>query len=233
MYKNLHFKESLENVKDVLELSNKENISNKNYIRMVDKNSGKILINRRENIVTHRGRTFALEKLYEDVNDSSDYPIKNHQRIINLFSVGSGGCQVGSPFDPILPTPLDTNLTTPIPFKETSAGNAVDIDLAKYPVAPTVSVLSGKDLYYHKRFKILDPEWLISRNTNTVYKKLELLIDMDDCRTSINNDDTINELGLYFSTDTFTQPELYSRVTFPTEPLTGNKKILVEYYTFA
>lgn len=222
----IEFKESLDNINDILEISNKEILPNKNFIRIIDRNTGKVLINRKENIITHRGRTFALERLYADNNDLPSYNIKNFNRTINLFSVGDGGCPSGDPFSPIIPSPLDLHLANKIPFRDVVARDTTNIDLDIYPVTPNTQ--SGRDLYYYKRFNILDPEWYIDRNTNTVYKKLELLIDLDDCR-----DEVINELGLFFSTSSFTDVEMYSRVTFPTENISGNKRILVEYYTFA
>lgn len=227
----LNFKESLHSITDILRI-NKENITpNKNYIRILDKNTGRVLINRRENIITHRGRTFALEKLYKDVNDSTDYPIKNYDRKINLFSVGDGGCPVGDPFSPIIPSPLDLELANKVPFITIPVGiDPVDIYpdivMSNYPTVP--EVVSGNNIYYYKRFNILEPEWFIDRATNTVYKKVELILNIEDCRNEY-----INELSLFFSTDTFTDIEMYSRVTFPTEAITGSKLLVVEYYTFA
>ena len=224
--KSLIFKENLDNnIKDVLELTRDSNLSKENYIRVVDADTGRVLINRRKNIITHRGRTFALEKLYEDANDLSTYSIKNFNRTINLFSVGDGGCPLGDPFSPIIPSALDLRLANKVPFQNKAAGDN-SVDVAKYPVTPLIE--SGRDLYYYKKFNILDPEWFIDRPTNTVYKKLDLLVDVTDCRN-----ESVNELGLFFSTSTFTQPEMYSRVTFPTESITGSKRILIEYYTFA
>lgn len=227
----IEFKENLDEVKDTLEISNKENVKNKNYIRVVDVNSGKVLVKRKENIITLRGRTFALEKLYEDVNNVTEYTIKNYDRTINLFSIGNGGCPEGDPFSPIIPTPLDTALANRIPFITIPDGTDPitiypNIIMSNYPVDP--DPVESDNLYYYKRFNIRDPEWNIDLNTNTTCKKLELLIDIEDCR-----DENINELGLYFSTNSFTEPEMYSRVTFPTWHMSGGTKILVEYYTFA
>lgn len=226
--KKIIIEENLDNVKDILEISREENLENKNYIRLIDANTGRVLINRKHNIITHRGRTFALEKLYGDTNNLNSYSIKNLNRSINLFSVGDGGCPQGDPFSPILPSPLDLQLANKVPFQNKVAGDNGDngVDTDKYPVTPSTE--SGRDLYYYKRFNILDPEWFIDRPTNTVYKKLDLIVDITDCRNEY-----VNELGLFFSTSTFTQIEMYSRVTFPTESITGNKRILVEYYTFA
>lgn len=223
--KKIIIEEHLDDIKDVLEIPKDFILYNKNFIRMIDANTGRVIINRKVNIVTHRGRTFALERLYEDANNSDDYPIKNFNRTINLFSVGDGGCPEGDPFSPINPSPLNTGLANRIPFLNLIEGST-DVDTDVYPASPTT--IDGRDLYYRKRFNVLDPVWYINRDTNTVYKKVELLIDLKDCRN-----ESINELGLFFSTDTFTDIEMYSRVTFPTELITGNKKLLIEYYTFA
>jgi len=229
--KKIEFKENSDTIKDILRISNKEEIKNENYIRVVDADTGRVLIERKKNIITLRGRTFALEKLYENTNNSPSYPTKNYNRKINLFSVGTGGCPVGDPFSPILPSPLDVALADRVPFITLPVGSNPtdiypDISMTNYPVAP--ELVGDNNLYYYKIFNILEPEWFIDLNTNTTYEKVELLVDMEDCRN-----ENLNELSLFFSTNTHTEPEMYSRVTFPTEHISGNKRIVVEYYTFA
>jgi hypothetical protein len=198
--------------------------NHKNFIKILDADTKEVLVSRRENLVVHRGRTFALEKLYNDSYNASPYPTNNLSRKINLFSVGTGGCNSGTPELAIPPTPLDTNLTTIIPFISSSSDNA---DHSIYPIATHEGSVYN---YYYKRFEVIDPVWYLDRTSNTVYKKLELLVDVTDAR----DPGTISELGLFFSGNSdFSDPEMYSRVTFPTENISGSKRLQIEYYTYA
>ena len=75
---------------------------------------------------------------------------------------------------------------------------------------------------------------------NTVYKQITMSITSDDCRTATSN--WINELCLYFSrvggSDvrggvSFSNPEMFSRITFPTEYLSANKALEIVYNVYA
>lgn len=183
-----------------------------------------------KNKVVLRGRTFSLENLYKDMIPASSGYIRNLDRSINLFQVGSGGCPLNDPFNPIPVAPKDQFLKAPIPFR-TFINDSTDsivnpIDPLVYKGVITNSL--GHNEYYYKRFENQNPVFYLDKDKNHIYKKLELVVSLDDCRNR-----EINEVGLFFSTPNFEQVEMYSRCTFPTYAIRSTDTLLIEYYTYA
>jgi hypothetical protein len=178
-------------------------------------------------------------------------------RQICMFRVGTGGTP-SLPLVPEAPVFYNDRLIQPVPFRLDVQDN---IRNPYFNVAINKSIYSGvedNDTYYGRayNYKAFDSaEWWINTDTLTggvVYHKLTLTISEQDFRYIPASVDTlniptytpyINELALYFaapSTDadgvvTFTDPEMFSRITFPTEPLalTSKKSIRIEYYIYA
>lgn len=197
-------------------------------VQGVDPATGRVLF-RRKNVVTLRGRTFALENLYKDLAPAESGYVRDLLRQINLFKVGSGGAPVNDPFSPIAPSALDLDLVNPVAFRVVNRLVAETALLGEEVPIYKLPVVKGDNTYYYgKRFENTDPEWILDKAKNTVYKVLNLMISPKDVRNA-----KINELGLVFSTSTFGSPELYSRVTFDTESFTEIKGLLFQYFTYA
>jgi hypothetical protein len=212
----------------------------------VDDFGNKVL--EKDNLIVLRGRTFALEKLFDSPIDptTSGYKV-NMNRTICIFKIGSGGCDVNSaPFQPFTPLYSDENLATPVPFViEDSQKYAdqlktdnpsiieamTDADKHRYYLPSLKS--NGSAEYYGKVFEVA-PQWVFNKDTNEVYKKIMIKVDANEARGFL-----VNELGLVIAeydsaTNTYVDDELFSRVTFDTESLTSlTKTLLIEYLIFA
>ena len=207
---------------------------------------GKILLIK-NNLIVLRGRTLALEKLFDldlDGTFPSDYII-NRSRKICLFKVGTGGTLPDDPFNPIVVQYGERDLANPVPFRilVPDLGDAfVQDEAERYFGENTVTGGPDGDVleYYFKRINISNefkPEWEFDLNTNTVAVKMALKLDSLDVK-----DQLINELGLFAASvgveagtgnAVFSDPEMVSRITFDTEAMRGQKEILIDYYIFS
>ena len=113
-------------------------------------------------------------------------------------------------------------------------------ELANYGGAEAVVGESSQFYYYLKHFDSRDPAWFFDEMRNTVYKQITMSITKNDCRSSTSN--WINELCLYFGRlsgsdlrggAAFTNAEMFSRITFPTEYLSANKALEIVYNVYA
>jgi len=222
-----------------------------------DVTTGKVLFEK-DNIIVLRGRVFALEKLFHDeITDStvslpSESPIYQSglDRKVVAFGVGKGGADITNPFEPFAPEPnlvAGRMLADQIPFRYHDETRPDDGPLVHIPVEERdnygggISSGDGVD-YMLKHFDQRDPSWVFSDDLNEVYKKIQLFITKDDCRTQPSN--WINELGLYFALydsanldsndcSIFQNYELFSRITFPTEYMSPEKEIAIEYRIYS
>jgi hypothetical protein len=220
---------------------------------------GRLIFQKRPNLIVLRGRTFALEMLFDNMIGSSGVTggavpyISDNARNIMAFGVGSGGASGSSPFTPDAPPPTGqagVELVTPIPFRFHDSSQSASGDptlfipggeIANYGGAVQVPGGSSTQVYYYlKNFAVSPPAWYFSESANTVYKAVELTISGNDCETPGGNQ--VNELCLYFSrlgtpdangACTFLNPEMFSRITFPTEYFTIGKGLNVEYRIYA
>jgi hypothetical protein len=220
------------NIEDVLSHFDKTDLDSPqgvNFIRIEDAETGRVLLQRRENKVVLRGRVFSLEKLYNHNSNYLNY-VNNLDREINLFKIGSGGTPMNDPYSPIAPDINDRDLTNPVPFRVVNATvPETALTLEEQTIYHLPVVEGNLTKYYGKRFETFFPEWVIDPAKNTVFRRLQLLINIRDARNSI-----INELALFFSTpDTFSDAEIYSRVTFPNEAIQDTKTLRIYYYTYA
>ena len=223
-------------------------------INMFVEDEDGIVLKKYKNLIVLRGRTFALEKLYNSEIDDSLYGgtyKKNLNRKICLFKVGQGGADIAAtPFNPVLPVFSDEDLTTPVPFVivdpdkmavQEKADNpsifasALTGELATKYFNPVQTDVNGTTVssYYLKTFEA-EPEWFIDKVNNEVYKKIILKLDVFDVRERY-----INELGLYIAeydsvNKVYKDVEMISRLTFDTESMSSlTKTIKFEYYTYA
>lgn len=208
------------------------------------------LIIEKDNLITLRGRSYALEQLFkEPINGSG---LVNTNRVPCLFKIGSGGADIGQnganglPFNPYIPSFDDTDLGNPVPFlsidpaknsNELSENNPsivtelAESDLNTYFLPKETR--SGVSSYYGKIFEA-GSSYVYDQSRNTVFRKIELKVTQQEARGNL-----INELGLVIAElDTTNHiakdAELSTRVTFPSIALTDlNSHIRVEYYLYA
>lgn len=206
---------------------------------------GNILLEK-DNLIVLRGRTFALEKLFNktiDVNLAPNYT-RNLNRSICLFKIGTGGTPIDQPFNPFVPAPTDMNLAAEVPFITIDNDGVDDIDTSVYR-----TLGEGDDMryydgrvdsgdssikrYYAKAFDIV-PEWNYNTSPDEVFMKVTLRIAAKDARGKY-----INELSLLLAsynagTNTYTDIEPFSRICFDTESLKNRTKtILIDYMIYA
>jgi hypothetical protein len=196
-------------------------------LNFINPANGQLLF-RKSNKVVLRGRTFAIENVFKKMVNpqvATNY-LANLNRKVNFFKVGKGGTPINDLFAPLTISPISEMLNSEIPFQSIPSNAQL---LATDPTTYILPVVEGaKTSYYGKQFDNRDPEFIFSKEDNRVAIRMELSISEYDLR-----DRYINELGLYFSTTSFAQPELYSKVHFPSESFTGTKGLLVEYWAFA
>jgi hypothetical protein len=209
-----------------------------------DKDGNVIL--ERDNEIVLRGRTFALEKLFEAVITGSPYE-QNLDRKVSMFKIGSGGAPESNPFEPYEPNYDDMGLTTPQPFLTVDPNKMSDPEKASNPSIVTELSPEQELKYYLPVVDSLDPqvthyygktfesqEWGFDQANNEVFRKLTLLISDLDVR-----DLNINELSLMIAhyddlNNSFQQVEAFSRICFPTENFSNlSKSVTVEYYIYA
>jgi hypothetical protein len=215
---------------------------------IVDEFGNTVLKQEKDNLIVLRGRTFALEKLFNDPIDPtiSGYQV-NMDRTICLFGIGAGGADIKSaPFQPFTPLYSDENLAVPIPFVIEDSGKYSDQDKTNNPsFIETMTAeqratyfnpiirSNGATEYFSKVFEV-KPQWVFNKTTNEVYKKIMLKLDKNEARGYM-----VNELGLQIGwmnpkNKLYEDIELFSRVTFDTESLTSlTKSLLIEYLIFA
>jgi hypothetical protein len=213
---------------------------------IIDEFGNTILKQEKDNLIVLRGRTFALEKLFNDPIDpvSSGYKV-NMNRTICLFKIGAGGADIESaPFQPFTPSYNDEDLALPIPFVIEDSNKYSDPEKTNNPsIIDSMSEEhrkiyhlpqirnNGTSEYYAKVFEV-KPQWVFNKTTNEVYKKIMLKINENEARGFM-----VNELGLLIAErdgNVYKDAELFSRVTFDTESLTSlTKSLLIEYLIFA
>lgn len=218
-------------------------------------NTGRTVFSRRNNLILLRGRTFALEALFNDnigaegVSSGTNPYLSNLDRSISGFVVGrSGTASPSAPFDPKAVEPRDRWLSSEIPFRvhDTAADESQpdifipDSEKNLYSSGRAGSTSTQRE-YYMKRFDNFDPTWNFDETTNEVYKLITMSISAHDCRTLV--DPIINELGLVIAqnlgtTDAsgmpeFTDIELFSKIHFPSEYLAEGKSLSIEYLVYS
>jgi hypothetical protein len=242
---------------DVLELIKDPeiNLGLSGAISSMTDNTGRVCFKDRCNLIVLRGRTFSLEKLFNTTIDSNGVNsgavpyISDLNRQILGFGVGYGGAPSGDPFSPYSVPPTGDSgvaLTQPIPFRlhdtsQSASGNGLlyvpSNEITNYGDLRSVS---GSQYHYYMKLFDSPPVWVFNAAANTVYKQILLSISVNDCRTTVGHQ--INELCLYFGRNSghdvyngnvITHPEMFSKITFPTENISGSKTLSIVYNIYA
>ena len=207
------------------------------FVVVKDADSGKILM-AKKNLVVRRGREMTLRQIFRipgSITGETEATLKD--KSILLFGIGSGGAPSNDPFNPFAPTPADTDLSSAMPFRITTAAAAMpSSDAALYTDGRAGS--GGSTEWYKKTFTNNHGEITVNPATDETFVKLQLQITKDDAR-----DRFVNELALYWAkfngsaTDMnakYTEYTMFSRITFLTEPLPSNtnKALDIDYYVY-
>lgn len=199
-----------------------------NFIVIKDAETGKTL-SVQNNLVALSGRTLALRKLF-NVLPAGTNQDGFDQRSVCLFSIGSGGTPTSDPFKPTPPVSSDVQLNTAVPFRVTNTSTGVSLTTDEQSWYTDAQAAGSMTKFFKKKFRNI--ELVENTSRNEVYVKISLEISEKDARGSL-----ISELGLFSAKkngNVFTDYELFSRVTFQTEPLNDslNKALLINYYVF-
>ena len=176
----------------------------------------------------------------DTIENNLDYLLN---RRVCLFGIGSGGVANEAWFSPSTVVPTSTNLISPIAFCD---GESDD-----YTNNPDFYHGERDGKYYLKRLNTKDsndgycPSWVYDKATNTIAMMCSIHINESYLSNPSDGQiQRINELALYMANETVTQDngvnvssfsniEMFSRITFDTESLQSNKELLIEYYIFA
>jgi len=247
----LTFKDEFNNINEEISRTVSTDTNNttnlKGVVKFINPDTGETIFEK-ENLIVLRGRTFALEKLFGVPITGSPY-IQNLNRSVALFKIGKGGTPEGDPFNPIVPEYFHTSLSDEVPFITVDPNKLTsgDIEKASNPSIVTELSIDQQHKYYMPVVDTLDPEvthyygknfedaeWVFDEVNNEVYRELSLFISAIDARGKY-----INELGLFIAeydevNNEYLNLELFSKLTFDTEPLSNNtKSILIQYRIYA
>lgn len=205
------------------------------FVVVKDEN-GEILI-AKKNLVVRSGRNLSLRKIFGQPGFilGEDEAALNQKKVL-LFGIGSGGTPSSDPFNPTLPTPSDTDLSSPLYFRTSTAALPLSTtDAALYTDGRDVN---GTTRWYKKRFSNGNGEFVVDSTNDWVYNKLQLQITEKEAR-----DFFVNEISLYYTQYSsagvtqnlkYTNYSLFSRFTFQTEPMPSNtnKALNIDYYVY-
>lgn len=179
------------------------------YVEIYDEN--KQLIGK-SNIVVYTGREVVTSRMF-NIQNPNITPTPSE--FICWFGIGTGGCPVGDPLNPISPSNTDTDLETPVGI------NASDATYADF-----------HDGYYYKH-PIDSVEFDRDDENDNAYliAKISVTLSIYD-----GNDNNLSEAGLFTAASdaggyagNFT---LYARITFPTVVKTSSRQLTFIWYTF-
>jgi hypothetical protein len=202
-----------------------------------DAETGEILF-KKKNLVVRSGREMTLRKIFGipgSIPGETEADLK--EKFVLTFGIGNGGTPNADPFNPLVPTPSDSDLSNPISFR--SEFGSVTIPLGEADNYADNRISSGGQVdWYKKVFTNGHGVLTVDPDTDEVYNELELFISSSDAR-----DKFINEIGLYFSkynpaandpSQRHTEFKIFSRFTFMTEPMPSatNKALKISYFVY-
>lgn len=249
-----------ENNKDLI-IKDKLNISENNkkehvrgHVILKDHDTGKVLVEK-DNLVLLRTRVWLFEQLFKTTPPTTYSSTVDNDRQIALLTIGQGGADVNATaFSPYVPKFDDKALGQKVPFIIVNPDK--DNDSSLKPNPSVVQELSedqknvyylpetepdGSIYYYGKRPTNANANspygnskgWNIDQSTGEVSFSIEFSIGTTDARGYI-----INELGLFLAhydkgSNTYTNSELATRITFDSESMNSLTKTLdIEYILY-
>jgi len=220
------------------------------HVVVVDDITGETILEK-DNLVLLRGRTFALEKMFDKVNDIKGFSKTDlANKKICLWKAGRGGCVSGEPFNLLSIEPHDTSLGEEIPFIAVKNNSSRPAGYyGEVPSAIKDNYNNEYTYYYAKTFD--DMEWVTNTNeygySDEIALKITLKITEDDFKTILDYDENnnvmfkrntfINEIALCIanpvksnSVDRMDNLELATKLNFESEPYFSNLKVATIYY---
>lgn len=179
------------------------------YVEIYDED--KQLIGK-SNLVVYSGREVVASRM---LNIQNPYITPTPDEFICWFGIGSGGCPVGDPLNPISPSNTDIDLTSPVGI------NASDATCADF-----------HDGYYYKHpLEAVNYEQDAENDNAYLIAKITITLSIYDA-----NGNNLSEAGLYTAASdaggysgNFT---LYARITFPTIVKTSSRQLTFIWYLF-
>lgn len=177
----------------------------------IDENSEKQLIGK-NNLVVYLGREWLLSRAfnYQNVNITPD-----KDEYICWFGLGTGGCPVGDPLDPISPTNLDTDLDTPCGISQTDV-NCAEFVVGWYYKHPLDSLTFVQD-------PDNDNKWLLMSVTTTISAADAVGFNLSEAGLFTAQSDAGGYAGPF---------SLFARITFPTIVKTSARQLVFVWYIY-
>jgi len=222
----------------------------KGHVVVVDDISGEVVLEK-DNLVVLRGRTFALEKMFDKKNEIKGFNQTDlATKKICLWKAGCGGCVSGEPFNLLSIDPDCTALGEEVPFIAVKDGaDRPEGYYGEVAAAVKDNYNQGYTYYYAKTFDNM--EWVTNTNEygkmDEIALKITLKITEDDFKTVLAYDENdnvmfnrstfINEIALCIANpvktnviDRMDNIELATRLNFESEPYFSNLKAATIYY---
>jgi len=179
----------------------------------IDENNNKKL-HAKSNLVVYLGRETIAQRMFGIDNLPSE---STKDETITWLGVGSGGVNIGDPFNPSPPVATDTDLAISIGIVPDTDSSCADPRSGFFYKKPIENIEFEQDTYNNN-------SWLIVKTISR--------ISLGDCK-----DEHISEAGLFTSeggpiagyTGDF---HLFSRVTFPPVVKTDTRQLLFVWYIY-
>lgn len=248
----IEIRESGIKMKDLIEVVKGKSTLLHGRVELYDDETGELIF-RKNNLVLLRGRTFALEKMFDMPNTlDMGYNTANMEtKKICLFKIGNGGADPANPFTLLagVVAPNNTSLVNEIAFKIQEEGEPKP---DKYFDLKNMNDGTNNMAYYCKTFD--EAEYFMNSNTeDEVGVKLTISLEPGDFCTTMSVDENgykvykrstfINEIGLCIGNPVLDQNnkvtdirniELITHCTFESEPyMNPLKSSTVYYYLYA
>lgn len=111
-----------------------------------------------------------------------------NKRHLCLFKVGRGGTTL-NPLEPRVPSVTDNDLRDIIPFRIKASTDPTNL-LNNY----CLETVNGSFLeYYGKYFDNIDPVYIVDQSLNKICKKINMTINMNDIRDTLENGTLVNK----------------------------------------
>ena len=207
------------------------------HVVIKDASTGKVLLSKK-NLVLRTGRSTTLRKIFnlpDIATNESESLLKD--KSVMLFGLGVGGAPSSDLFTIFSPSPADTELNSPIPFRSSTASNPLSgSEILLY--SDYRSSYGNSTDWYKKTFSNGNGTIVIDAETDECFVKLQLQITAEEVR-----DQFVNELGLYWAkynaagadqNSKYSSYKIFSRITFLTEPFPANtsKALDIDYYIY-
>jgi len=178
----------------------------------IDENENEKLLGK-HNLVVYQGRELLAQRLFNYSNSQVD---TDPNEYIAWFGIGSGGVNVGDPFNPSPPIATDTDIYNELPI------NAIDSTCGDF----------HDGFYFKKPIESIDFQQDTYNNNSWLIVKTVSRVSLGD-----SNGSHISEAGLFSSLNgpvpNHPGPfHMFSRVTFPTVVKVDTRQLLFIWFIY-